>query len=64
MAAYIKGWWGHVLEGGLAYEGVDPQLVKTISREFFDNALPKFTSERTHIYPECFRVLALAVQKL
>lgn len=24
VAAYIKGWWGHVLEGGLAYEGVDP----------------------------------------
>lgn len=24
VAAYIKGWWGHVVEGSLAYEGVDP----------------------------------------
>lgn len=64
MAAYIKGWWGHVLEGGLAYEGVDPQLIRTVSKEFFDEELPKFTSERTSIYPEYFRVLALAVQKI
>lgn len=64
MAAYIKGWWGHVLEGGLAYEGVDSQLIKTVSREFFDEKLPRFVSERHSIYPEYFRVLALAVQKL
>jgi len=23
VAQYIRGWWEHVLEGGLAYEGVD-----------------------------------------
>jgi hypothetical protein len=49
------------LEGGLASEEVDPKLIKTVSREFFDHALPKFVSERTSIYPEHFRVLALAV---
>lgn len=27
VAAYIKGWWGHVLEGGLAYEGVNSKLI-------------------------------------
>ena len=64
VAAYIKGWWGHVLEGGLAYEGVDASIIKQVSREFFDLALPKFASERTDIYPEYFRVLALTVQKL
>lgn len=53
-----------MLEGGLAYEGVDESIIKAVSREFFDIALPKFTSERTNIYPEYFRVLALAVEKL
>lgn len=64
VAAYIKGWWGHVLEGGLLSEGVDSSLVKKVSREFFDVELPKFVSERQAIYPENFRVLALALQKL
>ena len=63
VAAYIKGWWGHVLEGGLLYEGVDPSVVKNVSRDFFDLELPKFTSERHAIYPEYFRVLALGIQK-
>lgn len=64
MAAYIKGWWGFVLEGGLLSEGVDASVVREVSREFFDLALPKFVSERTHIYPEHFRILALSVEKL
>jgi hypothetical protein len=64
VANYIKGWWGHVLEGGLAYEGVDKDIIRNVSHDFFDIELPKFVSERTHIYPEYFRVLALAVQKL
>lgn len=28
VAQYIRGWWEHVLEGGLAYEGVDQQIIK------------------------------------
>ena len=64
VAAYIKGWWGFVLEAGLAAEGVDQSVIRNVSRDFFDLALPKFTSERTDIYPEFFRVLALAVEKL
>jgi len=64
VAAYIKGWWGFVLEGGLLSEGVDAGVVRDVSREFFDLALPKFVSERTNIYPEYFRVLALSVEKL
>lgn len=36
VSAYIKGWWGHVLEGGLAYEGVDASTIRTVSTEFFD----------------------------
>ncbi|CDW86981.1 sam dependent carboxyl methyltransferase [Stylonychia lemnae] len=64
VAAYIKGWWAHVLEGGLVSEGVNQQLANTISNEFFDTNLPKFVSERASIYPEYFRVLALSVQKI
>jgi hypothetical protein len=64
VAAYIKGWWGHVLEGGLLAEGVDGSIVKKVSREFFDLELPKFVSEKQAIYPENFRVLALALQKI
>ena len=53
-----------MLEGGLLSEGVDASVVREVSREFFDLALPKFVSERTHIYPEHFRILALSVEKL
>lgn len=64
VAAYIKGWWSHVLEGGLVFEGVDNSIIKNVQREFFDLALPKFVSERTDIYPPYFRILALTCEKL
>lgn len=28
VTGYIRGWWEHVLEGGLAYEGVDEATIK------------------------------------
>ena len=28
VTQYIRGWWEHVLEGGLDYEGVDPKIAK------------------------------------
>jgi hypothetical protein len=30
VAQYIRGWWEHVLEGGLAYEGVDYGLIRQV----------------------------------
>jgi hypothetical protein len=51
------------LEGGLAYEGVDPVVIKEVSRELFDKALPTFISERADVYPEYYRVLALSIDK-
>lgn len=62
VANYIRGWWEHVLEGGLAYEGVDENTIKKVSLEVFD-ALPSFISERADVYPECYRVLALSIDK-
>lgn len=62
VAQYIRGWWEHVLEGGLAYEGVDPVTIKQVSKDVFD-ALPSFISERADVYPEYYRVLALSIVK-
>jgi len=28
VTQYIRGWWEHVLEGGLDYEGVEPKIAK------------------------------------
>lgn len=44
VTAYIRGWWGHVLEGGLLYEGVEESIVKEVSRELFEVNLPSFVS--------------------
>lgn len=63
MTGYIRGWWEHVLEGGLAWEGVDSETIKAISREVFDHALPPFISERADVYPDHYRVLALSIDK-
>ena len=30
VAQYIRGWWEHVLEGGLAYESVDQNLIRQV----------------------------------
>lgn len=54
VAAYINGWWGHVLEGGLEYEGVDAETVKKVSNEVFQKRLPEFVSQKTDIYPEFY----------
>lgn len=62
VAQYIRGWWEHVLEGGLAYEGVDQNLIKTVSKEMFEQ-LPSFISERADVYPDHYRVLALSIDK-
>lgn len=50
------------MEGGLAYEGVDPVTIKQVSKDVFD-ALPSFISERADVYPEYYRVLALSIVK-
>ncbi len=63
VAQYIRGWWEHVLEGGLAYEGVDQQTISKVSKEVFDDALPSFIGERADVYPEYYRVLALSIDK-
>lgn len=63
VTGYIRGWWEHVLEGGLAYEGVDPAVIKQVSRDMFDVALPAFVSERADVYPDHYRVLALSIEK-
>lgn len=62
VAQYIRGWWEHVLEGGLAYEGVDQNLIRQVSKEVFEQ-LPSFISERADVYPEYYRVLALSIDK-
>jgi len=62
VAQYIRGWWEHVLEGGLAYEGVDQDLIKKVSIEVFDT-LPGFIAERADVYPEYYRVLSLSIDK-
>ncbi len=36
VAQYIRGWWEHVLEGGLAFEGVDQNIIKQVSKEVFE----------------------------
>lgn len=64
VTAYIKGWWKYVVEGGLAYEGVDESIIKEVSRDLFDIALPTFVSERADVYPENYRVLALSIEKI
>jgi hypothetical protein len=51
-----------VLEGGLAYEGVDQDLIKKVSTEVFDT-LPGFIAERADVYPEYYRVLSLSIDK-
>ncbi len=51
------------MEGGLAYEGVDPILIKQVSRDLFDVALPVFVGERAEDYPDYYRVLALSISK-
>lgn len=28
VSSYIQGWWGDVLEGGLAQQGVDKDIIK------------------------------------
>lgn len=63
MSAYIKGWWGHVLEGGLKYEQVDEAIIKNVLHDVFDNELPVFVSKRTETYPEFYRILALSLTK-
>lgn len=63
VTGYIRGWWEHVLEGGLAWEGVDKETIKAVSREVFDVALPGFISERADVYPDHYRVLALSIDK-
>ena len=62
VANYIRGWFEHVLEGGLAYEGVQDSIIKQVSKDVFD-ALPSFISERADVYPEYYRVLALSIDK-
>lgn len=62
VAQYISGWWQHVLEGGLAYERVEPELIKKVSAEVFA-ALPSFIAERADVYPEYYRVLSLSIDK-
>ncbi|CDW76017.1 sam dependent carboxyl methyltransferase [Stylonychia lemnae] len=62
VASYIQGWWGDVLEGGLAQQGVDQQIIKEVSKEVFE-ILPEFVESRLNIYPEYYNVLALAVQR-
>ena len=62
MAQYIRGWWEHVLEGGLAYEGVDQDLIKKVSTEVFET-LPGFIADRADVYPEYYRVLSLSIDK-
>lgn len=64
VTAYIKGWWGHVFEGGLAYEGVDSEIIKEASRDLFEVALPTFVAERADVYPEKYRTLALSLEKI
>ncbi len=51
------------MEGGLAYEGVDPILIRQVSRDLFDVALPVFVGERAEDYPDFYRVLALSISK-
>jgi len=63
VTSYIRGWWEQVVEGGLAYEGVDAALIKQVSRDLFDVALPVFVGERAEDYPEYYRVLALSISK-
>ena len=63
VTGYIRGWWEQVVEGGLAYEGVDQAVIKQVSRELFDVALPVFVGERADEYPEFYRVLALSISK-
>ena len=63
VTAYIKGWWGHVLEGGLKYEQVDESTIKKVLSDVFDKELPIFVSKRTEIYPEYYRILALSLTK-
>ncbi len=62
VAQYIRGWWEHVLEGGLAYEGVDQNLIRQVQKDVFEQ-LPSFISERADVYPEYYRVLALSIDK-
>jgi len=63
VALYIKGWWGGVMEGGLANQNVQSDLIKLVVSDYFDNALPKFIATKTEIYPEKYKILALSLQK-
>ena len=62
VTQYIRGWWEHVLEGGLIYEGVEESVAKQVSKDLFE-ALPSFVSERADVYPEYYRVLSLSIDK-
>jgi hypothetical protein len=64
VTAYIRGWWEHVFEGGLAYESVDRDIIKKASRDLFEVALPSFVAERADTYPEKYRVLSLSLEKV
>lgn len=64
VASYMKGWWGDVVAGGLLQQGVDKDTVKNITKEFFEDLLPTFVSERTDRYPEFYNTLALKLQRI
>jgi hypothetical protein len=63
VASYMKGWWGDVLEGGLLQQGVDKEVVKKVSKEFFDELLPPFVIDNIDIYPEFYNTLAVKLQR-
>lgn len=64
VASYMKGWWGDVVAGGLLQQGVVKDTVKAITKEFFEDLLPAFVSERTDRYPEFYNTLALKLQRI
>lgn len=64
VASYMKGWWGDVVAGGLLQQGVDKDTVKAATKEFFEDLLPAFVSERTDRYPEFYNTLALKLQRI
>jgi hypothetical protein len=43
---------------------VDKDVVKKVSKEFFDEQLPGFVIENIDIYPEYYNTLALKLQRL
>ncbi|CDW77410.1 sam dependent carboxyl methyltransferase [Stylonychia lemnae] len=60
VTGLIQGWWGGVLEGGLAQQGMDQETIKEISKEVFE-ILPEFVENHINTYPEYYNLLTLAV---